>query len=80
MSGIRNYLPTGLYWRTFLIFAIPVFLLQVAVSVVFFERHWSKMTERLAFAVSGEIAAVIEGIVEYDDKKVLSVMDNNLDL
>ena len=80
MRSIKDFLPSGLYWRTFLIFIIPVFLLQIAVSVVFFERHWSKMTERLALAVSGEIAAVIDGITIYDDENLLSVMDKNLDL
>jgi len=58
----KKYLPTSLFGRTFLIVMIPVLLLQIAVSVVFFERHWSKMTERLASAVTGEISAIIAEI------------------
>lgn len=58
----KKYLPSGLYWRTFLIVVIPVLLLQIAVSAVFFDRHWSKMTERLASAVTGEIRAISEQI------------------
>jgi two-component system osmolarity sensor histidine kinase EnvZ len=60
---IKRYLPKGLFGRTFLIVMLPVLLLQITASIVFFERHWSKMTERLAFAVAGEIAA-ISGEVE----------------
>ncbi len=61
---IKKYLPTSLYGRTFLIVMIPVLILQIAVSIVFFDRHWSKMTERLAFAVTGEILAVANQINE----------------
>ena len=59
---IKDYLPTSLFGRTFLIVMLPVLLLQVAVSIVFLDRHWSKMTERLAFAVSGELVAIINQI------------------
>lgn len=61
---IKKYLPSGLLARTLLIILIPVLLLQIAVSIVFFERHWSKMTERLAFAVTGEMIAAANLIEE----------------
>lgn len=59
---LKKYLPKTLFGRTFLIVVIPVLILQVAVSIVFLDRHWSKMTERLAFAVTGEILAVANQI------------------
>jgi len=48
-----------------LIVMVPVLLLQILASIVFFDRHWSKMTERLAFAVTGEILAVASQIEEF---------------
>ena len=39
-------------------------MLQIAVSVVFFDRHWSKMTERLAYAVTGEMIAAANLVEE----------------
>jgi two-component system osmolarity sensor histidine kinase EnvZ len=59
---IKKYIPQGLFARTLLIILVPVLLLQITVSVVFFERHWSKMTERLAFSVTGDINAIIQMI------------------
>ena len=61
----KRYLPKTLFGRTFLIVVIPVLILQVAVSIVFLDRHWSEMTDRLAFAVTGEILAVANQI-EFD--------------
>lgn len=71
---MKKYLPKGLFARTFLIVVVPVLLLQLAVSIVFFERHWSKMTARLATAVSGEIAAIVD-LMEHnpDNTKIVTV-------
>jgi len=71
----KKYLPTSLFGRTFLIVMVPVLLLQIMVSIVFFDRHWSKMTERLAFAVTGEMLSTIEKIKGHGD---LIVLKNNL--
>jgi len=77
MSNIKNYLPHSLFGRTLLIIMVPVLLLQIAVSGVFFERHWTKMTQRLAFAVSGEISAAIHEIDQsaYDPERHAHIID-----
>lgn len=64
---------------------VPVLLLQVMVSIVFFDRHWTKMTQRLAFAVTGEILAVAKQIeISPNDtariQRMKTVVGNNLDL
>lgn len=61
---LKKFLPTSLLGRTTLIILIPVLLLQIAVSIVFFERHWSKMTERLAYGVTREMLATANLIEE----------------
>lgn len=60
--SIKTLLPRTLLGRSLMILITPVLLIQVVTSFVFFDRHWSKMTTRLAFAVAGEIAAVTEAI------------------
>ncbi|PCI01110.1 MAG: two-component sensor histidine kinase [Alphaproteobacteria bacterium] len=60
IPSIKKYLPKTLFARTFLIVVVPVLILQLAVAGVFFDRHWSKMTQRLAVAVSGEIAMTVD--------------------
>jgi two-component system osmolarity sensor histidine kinase EnvZ len=59
---LRNIMPRGLFGRTVLIIFLPIFLLQSASTYIFFDRHWTRMTERLAYAVAGEIAAVSDQI------------------
>lgn len=58
----RDLMPYGLFGRTVLIILLPVLLLQAASTYIFFDRHWTRMTERLAYAVAGEIAAVSDQI------------------
>jgi two-component system osmolarity sensor histidine kinase EnvZ len=45
-----------------LILIIPVILIQLISTYVFFDRHWSKVTTRLAFAVAGEVTVMAETI------------------
>lgn len=62
-SLLKAPLPRTLFGRSFLIIAVPVFLVQAVSIFVFFDHHWSRMTRKLAFAVGGEIA-VIAGEIE----------------
>lgn len=55
-SGVKKILPRTLFGRSLLILILPVLLLQILSTFIFFDRHWTKMTSRLAFGVAGEIA------------------------
>lgn len=55
---IKRFLPRTLLARSLLILIAPVLLIQVIATYMFFDRHWNRMTTRLAYAVSGEIALV----------------------
>lgn len=65
--SIKQFLPRTLFGRSLLILVIPVILIQVISVYIFFDRHWSKMTERLAMAVAGE-AAIIANKIEDNPK------------
>jgi two-component system osmolarity sensor histidine kinase EnvZ len=60
--NFKQFFPRGLFGRTFLIIMIPALLLQIAVSAVFFDRHWSRMTDRLASSVAGEITFITDQV------------------
>jgi two-component system osmolarity sensor histidine kinase EnvZ len=71
----RNLMPRGLFGRAVLIIMLPILLLQGASTYIFFDRHWTRMTERLAYAVAGEVAAVsdqIEGAPK--DKDTIEIL------
>ena len=60
--GLKRFLPRTLFGRSLLILVVPVFLIQVLTTYAFFDRHWDRMTSRLAYAVAGEIAVLIDTI------------------
>ena len=64
---VRRRLPTGLYARSLLIIVLPMVILQVAVSIVFMERHWHMVTQRLTDATTRDIAAIIYLITRHPE-------------
>ncbi|MBB4659034.1 ATP-binding protein [Parvularcula dongshanensis] len=64
---LRTFAPKSLYGRTILIVVLPIFLMQVVVTIVFFDRHWEEVTSRLAKGTTGELALLTELWEEADD-------------
>ncbi len=62
-----KFAPSGLYARSLIIIIAPMVLLQAIVSIVFMERHWATVTERLSTAVVRDISAIIDVIESYPD-------------
>ena len=60
-------LPTGLFGRSLLIIVLPMVMLQIAVSIVFMERHWHMVTQRLTNGTTRDIAAIIYLITRYPE-------------
>lgn len=79
----KRVLPTTLFGRSLLILVLPVLLIQALSTFIFFDRHWSKMTSRLAFAVAGEISILVSVIENTEDQaqveNFLSLAEKRLD-
>ena len=56
---IKNLLPKRLFYRALLIVAIPVILLQLLVTIVFFDSLWIKTNKGMTRALIGEIDTFI---------------------
>ncbi len=65
MGVLKRFLPRTLFGRSLLIIVTPVILAQAVATWIFYDRHWDTMTNRLAFAVAGDIAMVIS-MLEHD--------------
>jgi two-component system osmolarity sensor histidine kinase EnvZ len=52
--------PRSLFSRTLLIVILPLLILQVVLTYVFYERHWDKVTRTLAFGLAGEVGLLVE--------------------
>ena len=59
---VALYMPKRLYARSLLIVITPMILLQSVVTLVFMERHWQTVTQRLSQATTRDIAAIIDMI------------------
>ncbi len=57
---IKRYLPRTLLGRSILIIGVPLVLVQVVATWMFYERHYDLVTRRLAEGVAGDVAMVIQ--------------------
>lgn len=57
---IKRSLPTSLFGRSLLIIILPVALMQIAVTWIFFDAHWQTVTSRLSDGLAGEVAWAVE--------------------
>ena len=57
---IKKILPKGLFYRALLIVAVPVILLQLIITFVFFDSLWIKTNKGMTRALVNEITTFIE--------------------
>lgn len=72
--SVKSFLPRTLLGRSLMILITPILLIQVIATFVFFDRHWSKMTTRLAYSVAGEIALIANVTQENSSDSGLKAM------
>ncbi|MCI5060486.1 MAG: ATP-binding protein [Alphaproteobacteria bacterium] len=51
---------------------MPIVLIQIISTYVFFDRHWERMAGRLALAVAGEVAFLVERVEQDQSEAYLS--------
>ena len=59
-SAARLIVPRSLFWRSLLIVVVPLLILQILLTYVFYNRHWDTVTRWLAFGVASEVALIAE--------------------
>ena len=69
---IKNILPRRLFYRALLIVAVPIIVLQLVITIVFFDSLWIKTNKGMTRALVGEMKTFITA---YDNSKY-----NNNDL
>ena len=62
----KNLLPKQLFYRALLIVAAPIIILQITVSIVFFDSLWIKTNKGMTRALVAEIKTFTEA---YDNEK-----------
>ena len=57
---VKNILPKRLFYRALLIVAIPVIVIQLIITIVFFDSLWIKTNKGMTKALVNEISTFIE--------------------
>ncbi len=74
-SGLNNFfrkiLPKGLFYRSLIIVAAPTILLQLIVTVVFFDSIWIKANKGMTRSLVGEIKTLSD-VYNLDDKSQIN--------
>ena len=69
---LKNFFPKRLFYRALLIVAVPIIILQLVITIVFFDSLWIKTNKGMTRALVGEMKTFITA---YDNGKY-----NNNDL
>ena len=77
---LKSILPKRLFYRGLLIVAVPILILQITISLVFFDSLWIKTNRGLTKALVSEIVTIIDiydNENEYNKKIVTDLYNKN---
>ncbi len=77
---VKNLLPKRLFYRGLLIVAIPIVVLQVTITLVFFDSLWIKTSKGMTKSLVSEIVTIIDiynNESEYNKKIVTDLYNKN---
>ena len=77
---LKDLLPKRLFYRGLLIVAVPIVILQITISLVFFDSLWIKTNKGLTRALVSEIVTIIDiydNESEYNKKIVTDLYNKN---
>jgi two-component system osmolarity sensor histidine kinase EnvZ len=81
---LKRLAPTSLFGRSLLIIVLPVALMQIAVTYVFFDAHWQTVNSRLTEGLAGDVALILQTYEEDPSPANLARLEDraqaNLDL
>ena len=60
----KRLVPATLFGRSLLIIVLPIAVMQVAVTYVFFDAHWQTVNSHLTEGLAGDVAWVLESYEE----------------
>jgi two-component system osmolarity sensor histidine kinase EnvZ len=69
---LKNLLPRTMFGRSLLIIVMPLVLVQVIATCVFYGRHWETVSRRLSSDVAGDISFIIARIKYNRSEAVLT--------
>jgi len=72
-AWLKRYMPRSLYGRAALILLLPVISVQLAVSVVFIQRHFEGVTEQMTNTMVLDLQYLLDAVNEADTLEVAQI-------
>ena len=57
---VKRILPKGLFYRSLIIVAAPIILLQIIITIVFFDSLWIKTNKGMTRSLAGEVKTLFD--------------------
>jgi len=81
---IKKILPKKLFYRSLLIVAVPIILLQIVITIVFFDSLWIKANKGMTRSLVGEVETLFDVYRTQQDQKhketLIAIYNKNFDL
>jgi len=74
---VKRVLPRTMFGRSLLLIIMPLLLVQIIATWVFYARHWETVSRRLANDVAGDIGLVLEAMKFADSETELTRLMEN---
>ena len=79
---IKRILPERLFYRSLIIVATPIILLQIIITVVFFDSLWIKANKGMTRSLVGEVETLLD-VYKYPDvelkQSIINLYNQNFD-
>ena len=70
-SFLKKFLPKRLFYRALIIVAAPIILLQLTISIVFFDSIWIKANKGMTKSLVGEVKTLFDSFNSADTDTVI---------
>ena len=80
---IKKILPKGLFYRSLIIVATPIILLQIIITIVFFDSLWIKANKGMTRSLVGEVETLLDVYKSQQDPEhketIIAIYNKNFD-
>ena len=78
---LKNILPKRLFYRSLFIVAVPIILLQIIITIVFFDSLWIKANKGMTRSLVGEVETLLDVYKSQQDQKqtIIDLYNKNFD-
>src|SRR5882724_2422763 len=73
-SRVKRLLPQTMFGRSLLLIVMPLVLVQIIATWVFYARHWETVSRRLSGDVAGDVAMLIDAMRYADNETELTLL------